>query len=364
MYGPQPLLPFFAQEFGVTEAQSALLITVTLLPLGFAPLSYGYILQAVSSVKLLRWSILALALTMMAFAGAGVFGVMVGVRFGQGLILPAAMTSLMTYISASTERAYLQRLMSFYIAATIAGGYLGRLLAGLSATYLTWQFFYYALAVLLLICFVALNKLPTQTQVKLARPSPQALWHTLTQGTYLTLYLIIFCTFFVFAGLLNFLPFRLADLWGQPSGLATSFMYTGYLVGIAVSLGSGRIIRFLHGQPNAIRLAFAVYGLALGLMLLPNTVILFVALLGFCGAMFLVHSVATGLANQMATDNQGLVNGLYVAFYYSGGVLGSYLPGLVYQRFGWTALIVVLMMVVGVGIVLTLGRGLDIQRNS
>jgi len=39
-----------------------------------------------------------------------------------------------------------------------------------------------------------------------------------------------------------------------------------------------------------------------------------------------------------------VVNGIYLAFYYSGGVLGSYLPGFVYRCFGWSSFVSILLL--------------------
>ena len=36
-------------------------------------------------------------------------------------------------------------------------------------------------------------------------------------------------------------------------------------------------------------------------------------------------------------------------FFYSGGVLGSFLPGIVYERYGWNALVAVLLGVATAG---------------
>nr|NIQ95663.1 MFS transporter [Desulfuromonadales bacterium]NIR33249.1 MFS transporter [Desulfuromonadales bacterium]NIS41849.1 MFS transporter [Desulfuromonadales bacterium] len=49
---------------------------------------------------------------------------------------------------------------------------------------------------------------------------------------------------------------------------------------------------------------------------------------------------------------RGLVNGLYVASYYAGGMVGSYLPGFAYQHFGWAGLVVVLEALVVCGFLL------------
>ena len=46
LYIPQPMLPLLAEEFGVAPGEAGLLMTVAMLPLAFAPVFYGYFLQA------------------------------------------------------------------------------------------------------------------------------------------------------------------------------------------------------------------------------------------------------------------------------------------------------------------------------
>lgn len=70
-------------------------------------------------------------------------------------------------------------------------------------------------------------------------------------------------------------------------------------------------------------------------MMLPqNFISFFIAFAVFCGAMFIIHSIAAPLVNRISNATASVTNGLYVSFYYSGGALGSYLPGLVYQGLG------------------------------
>ena len=66
IYPPQVLLPFFAERYAVTESQAALLTAIQMIPLGIAPLSYGYILESISAVKMLKWAILGLAVEQVA----------------------------------------------------------------------------------------------------------------------------------------------------------------------------------------------------------------------------------------------------------------------------------------------------------
>lgn len=357
-YAPQPLLPLFTRLFAVRESDAALLITATLLPLSIAPLSYGYLLESLAAIRLLRIALLVLALSEVGFALANSFPLLLGIRFVQGLVLPAALTSIMTYMAASVPASEIRHSMSAYVAATIVGGYLGRLLSGLGATYVDWHIFFLVLAVALLLCFVGVGQLGGATRISTSRPTMAAWREVVHDRDYMALYSSIFCLFFVFASLLNFLPFRLAEMQDQPSTLLTGFIYTGYMLGVVTALGSGRIAGVFGGDMRAMRVGFVCYMATLLLMMVPQVGILFANLFVFCGAMFLVHAVAAGRVNQMAVRRRGIVNGLYVAFYYAGGVVGSYAPGFIYERFGWNAFIMTLMLVAGVGLgALGLGRG-------
>ncbi|GAB4435078.1 MAG: MFS transporter [Anaerolineae bacterium] len=345
IYGPQPLLPLLAETYGVSRPQAALLITVTMFPLSLAPITYGYVLEAVPAARLLRLSVLVLGVTTLAFALANLFPLLVGLRFVQGLLLPAVLTSLMTYLSAWGQGQQMQRVMSVYVAATIAGGYFGRLLSGLSATFFDWHTFFLLLALALLAMVLPLGRLRVQAEIHGARPSPRLLLDALRHPVYLRVYAIIFGMFFIFAGMMNFLPFRLVELWGSPSQLLTGLMYTGYLVGVFTSLGSGWFIERLGGEQPVLRLGIGLYLLVLLATIGVGGWGLFGLLFLFCGAMFLVHATAAGWLNRLAERQKGIVNGLYISAYYGGGVLGSYLPGLLYERFSWTVFILSLAMV-------------------
>ena len=368
IYPPQVLLPFFAERYAITESQAALLTATSMIPLGIAPLSYGYILESMSAVKLLKWSILGLAVSQLAFVLAEMltdsFALLIIIRFGQGLLLPAAMTSLMTYLSGASEGKQLQRSMSIYVAATIVGGYAGRLLTGLTAEYVGWRWYYFALTALLVGNFVALGWLRKEMAVKAGRPSPRIILDALRGGEYLKIYGVIFCVFFVFSSFLNYLPFRLTALWGQTSESTVGIMYSGYLVGVVISLISPRLVTMFGSAINAIIAGVSAFAVVLLITMTSSTVLLFSVLLIFCGSMFLVHSVAVGLVNRLATENKGVVNGLYIAFYYSGGVLGSYLPGLIYERFGWSIFVWSLFAVAGIGLIIALTYKFGMEKQA
>ena len=128
--------------------------------------------------------------------------------------------------------------------------------------------------------------------------------------------------------------------------------YSGYLMGLLASLNAVTIQRWCDSVERTMVIALVFYLLALALLGVPSVALLLATMFLFCGAMFLTHATATGLLNLLAVEHKGMINGLYVAFYYGGGAIGSFLPGYVYRGAGWLGFIAVLLAVVGIALLL------------
>lgn len=340
LYGPQPLLPLYRHDFHIGIQGAAALITVSFAFLASAPLAYGVLLEAWPPRRVLQTALVVTALGCLAFAAAQNYGWLLAARTLQSAALPAAITTIMTLISAGSRQDRIQMAMSIYIASTIAGGFLGRLTSGAVAEFTDWRIFFLAVGIAMLGLVAAIWRLPpAKAAPQRERPTPRLIGTVLTNPDARTAYITIFCVFFTFTTLLSFLPFRLEQLAGHASPLQAGYMYTGYVMGIVTALAARRITRVLGGNRRAIILAGVCYVACTAALAIPHTGIIFTVMFPFCGAMFLIHSLAVGHVNERATRLRGLTNGLYVASYYLGGIMGSYLPGLLYQSMGWQALI-------------------------
>lgn len=360
LYAPQPILPLLSRELAVEPAQASLLITVSLLPLGLAPVVYGFILEAVPAKTLLRSAVLLLALSELPFLFADSFWLLFLTRFVQGLLLPAIFTALMTYLASMTGSERIRRVMSFYIAATITGGFAGRALSGVIASLGDWRTTFLLLLIGLLAAYALLLLLEADVRARFARPSIHAIGAVLGNRLFLKVYLIIFLVFFVFASLLNFLPFRLLELSEDVSEFRIALMYSGYLIGIVIALSSIAISRYCGGEIRTLLLGLVVYDFATLAFILPSVALVFAVMWLFCAGMFLVHSVLSGYLNHQAAGHRGIVNGLYVSFYYAGGTLGSFLPGYIYRHHGWEGYILSLLLLV----TLAVGIGAGLRKGA
>jgi len=347
LYAPQPLLPVIVASFGVSQTTAAALTTVSFLPLALAPLAYGPLLERFDPLRLLRWGVLLLALSEGAFFLAGRFEALMLLRLIQGLLIPALLTAAMTYLSQTSATEKVSRTMATYIAATIVGGLLGRICSGLFASLWGWRSSFLILGVSLVAAWVLLARLPD------ARPPRQAghgSWRrlpgVLRVPLFRRVYLMVFCFFFAFAAVMNFIPFRLQEISAAADELRIGLMYSGYLMGVVTALNAVRLVRRFGSERAVVCGGLTLYLAALLLLLIPKIACLFVAMFLFCGAMFLVHATAAGWLNRLSRESKGTVNGLYVASYYGGGMVGSFFPGFVYQSHGWPGFVAVLAAVV------------------
>jgi len=296
------------------------------------------------------------------FALADNYLVLLVLRGLQGLMIPAILTSIVTYISYSSSRQRVGRNIAVYIAATIVGGFLGRFLCGLCTDLFGWRVFFFALGLLLLLACLLLRAMARDVKMHYQQPRLGDISRQLTEPPFFRIYAAIFCLFFVFVGIMNFLPFELKRLDPSFREGGIGLLYLGYGMGIVVSLNARRIVQSCGGERPAIFAGIAVFAVGTLCFLAEHYVLKFAAMFVFCAGMFIAHSLLSGLVNTLSRDNKGIANGLYLCFYYTGGTLGSFLPGAVYHRLGWTAFLGQLLLMIAIAFLLL--RRLDDGRGD
>lgn len=357
LHMPQPLLPLLGSSFKVEMDTVSLIMSATFIPLTIIPVIAGILLNFLSPQKMILLAALMHAFVVFSVSMAENVYLVIFLRFIEGFFISAILTSNTTYISLRSSNKRIQFFMSYYIAFTIIGGLLGRVIGSIIATYLGWRACFQIMSLSLLLVipivyyFMEDLKLPKTQQSHYF--SLKNFKFILLDKTNFYIYIAVFCLFFVFSGITNFLPFRIKNIDKEISEMVIGFIYSGYITGIFISFIATKIIKLIGNERKTMLAGFFVYGFFLLIFSLPNLLLIFITMFGFCSGMFLVHSVASGYLNKMTTIQKSLVNGAYIAFYYSGGVLGSYLPGIVYKNFGWGSFIISLFILVFAGFFVT-----------
>ena len=236
------MLPMLAEQFSISSADAGLLMTATLLPLGLAPIIYGYFLQAIPAKLILSVAMTLLMLDQFAFYLASEFWHLILLRSLQGLLLPAIFTALMTYCATMVPKDRIRAVMGWYIGSTIVGGFAGRAIGGYFATLFDWRMAFVALGIMLIVPVILLRFVRADAEISFARLDAHTVFRILSNHTFRYAYLALFCVFFVYAGVLNVLPFRLQEIDPSISPMRISSLYIGYLIGVPVAVFNQRIL--------------------------------------------------------------------------------------------------------------------------
>lgn len=351
MYATQPLQPYFEEMLGISQFKASLFTTSILAPLSFASMFYGYFLEKTSIKKILIIAFFSFGVLEICFALSSSYFMLINIRGIQGLIAPAALTGIMSYISQTTPNDQVAGAIGAYIGITIIGGFLGRFLSGLFTDLFGWQFFFMMLGILLIIASLLLFRIKGNVSTSYIKPRLRDVATVFSKRYNFYVYFAIFGIFFVFQAILNFLPFELTSIGGEYSGSKTGIMYFGYAIGILISFNAARIIKFIGSAPKSIFLGTLIFFASLQLLRVENFMFMFFAMIVVCGGNFLAHSIATGYINKKAISYKAISNGLYVSFYYAGGALGSFVPGFFYGSGNWQIFLSVLSVFITVSLI-------------
>ena len=333
LYCVQPLMPLFTRAFGVSPAQSSLVLSLCTGFLALAIFFVGLFSQAVPRKRAMALSLFASAVLGTVAAAAPDWHSLLALRALQGLAMGGVPALAMAYLAEEVEPGTLGFAMGLYIGGSAFGGLSGRVITGLVSDHYGWRA---ALGTLGLLGVVAAALfvwlLPASRRYAPQRGRGWAgVWGDVRAGAASHLKNGPLCGLFALGGLLmgafvavyNYVGFRLLLPPFSLSQTFIGFIFVVYLVGIFASTWFGRLAD-RHGRGAMLS---AATGLALaGLLLtLSNWLPLLIAgIVVFTFGFFAAHAVASGWVGQMARGYKALAASLYLLVYYIGSsVLGS-----------------------------------------
>lgn len=344
MYATQPLQPLLAKEFDINMVQASQFTAVIMFSLAIAPIIYGYILESICPKKMLFVASLILLVTNLILSYSNSYEMFLTIRVIESLVIPAIITSCMS-ILANSDKKNVKYNMAIYVAATVFGGMVGRVISGFIATEFGWRAVFISLSIALFFALFFIRKLSFEGDTNLTKAKLSDVAEILKDRRFVLIYSLMFTTFFVFAGLLNILPFRMKELIPNATESQIGLLYLGYGMGIVVSLLSKKIIKILKNESNTILVGALIFTLVNFSFFSDNMLFVFFMLFIFCIGMFTIHSVSTGIANSIKESQKSLTSGMYLTFYYIGGAVGSVVPAMFYQLFGWNFTIILFISV-------------------
>jgi len=291
----------------------------------------------------------------LASALAPTFGILLACRALQGLCMPGLLTVGAPYVVEVFGPRLGGRAMGLYITALVSGGIIGRVGIALATTAFGWRW-----------PIGALSLLPAAGAVVMARTLPEApvqdntarRWDAvrrlarnrgLQQATAAASAL-----FFAFVGVFSFVTFRLERPpfdWSQAAGGLIFLMWGLGALGPLAGSAADR-----NGWRRVVLAALACGAGAVALSLPATAVTLIPALALLAAAMFCgVTAAQLGSATSTSAD-RGVASAMYFSVYYASGALGGYLPGLAWEHWQWTGVVVGCLAVLGAALVVCTAR--------
>lgn len=354
MYATQPLQPLLANEFNITITQASSFTAVIMFFLAVSPIVYGYILEHVHAKRVLFIALSLLLVTNLFLSFSNSYEYFLTIRIIEAIIIPAILTACMSILASDIKNS--KKNMSIYVASTVFGGLIGRIFSGYIATGFSWQAVFLSLSFGLLISIVLLRFLSHDVISKPSKAKMGDFLVLLKDKRLLNIYLLMFLTFFVFAGILNVLPFRIKDENPDITEAQIGLLYLGYGVGIIVSLFIHKIVNIYKNELNVILSGIVLFFIATALLLVNNSTFTFLMIFVFCMGMFTIHTLSTRIASSLYSSKKALTSGMYLSFYYIGGTFGSIIPPLIYSSFGWEVLIYICLLIISFSFLLLLNN--------
>jgi YNFM family putative membrane transporter len=348
MYVTQPILPVLSAEFRVPPATAGLSVSAVVLAIAAGSFLAGPLSDAFGRKRVMVGALALLVLPTLACAAVRSFPQLLALRAVQGLLIPGVTAVAVAWAGDHYAPGTLRAAVGAVIAASVAGGLLGRVASGLVAEHAGWRS-----AFLVSAGITAAGALGMALELPRGGP-PGAHWRGAFRGMVRHLgdrrllggFALGFCLFFAFIAVFTYLPYRLAAAPFRLSTDAIASAYLVYLAGIVVSPLAGRLAGRI--APERLMLAgLAVSAAGVGVTLAGSLPAIVAGLLVLVVGMFTAQAIGPSWVNEAAREAKGGANALYLAFYYVGGTLGSWLPGLAWQRWGWAGVVAASLSALG-----------------
>jgi YNFM family putative membrane transporter len=321
LYCVQPLLPLFAHVFHATETQAGLTISASTAGVALSAALLAAFGEQLNRKRTILAAMTALALCTLCTATATGLHTLAAWRFLQGLVTPGIFIITIAYVTEEFPALLVPRVMSTYVAGTVFGGFMGRLLGGIVAEHLGWH------AVFLLLGSAGLagaaltqRMLPHGRAIRPAAAGSRfaPVLRNLRNPRLLATFGIGFCMLFTLVSTFSYITFYLAAAPFHLSSAHIGYLFAVYLVGLVATLAIGTVLARIglrYGMLTAI--GSCLIGLALTLV--QHLVVVAIGLAFASSGVFIAQTCANSFLRDAAPEGSRVsAAGLYICAYYIG----------------------------------------------
>ena len=353
LFATQAILPALAQAYGVSPAEMGFAVNATTIGMAAGGLAVALLGRRLDRRRGILASLALLALPTALLATMPDLPLFTLLRIAQGLCMSTAFALTLAYLGEHTSAADAAGAFAAYITGNVASNLFGRLLAaglvdhwGLAANFHVFAALNLAGAVLV---WSSVARTPPMqlTELSYRRPFNSFLGH-LANPPLSVAFAIGFLILFAFIGTFTYVNFVLVRPPFSVGMMMLGVVYFVFLPSIVSTPLAGKVAARIGTRP-ALWSAFALAAAGLPFLLADRLSAVLIGLVLIAAGTFFAQATATGFVGRAAAIDRGAASGLYLASYFLGGLTGSAVLGVLFDRLGWTA------CVAGIGLSLALG---------
>lgn len=358
LFATQAILPSLAMHYGVAPSAMGVAVNATTLGMALSGLGVALFSARINRRVGIMAALFLLAVPTFLLAFAQDLLTFTLLRVAQGVLMAAAFTLTLAHLGERCSARAAAGAFAAYITGNVASNLFGRLLAAGLVDNLGIAANFYVFAALnaaggVLVFFTIRNA--RNMGAPMMQPAPWAAFAAhLANPALRTAFAIGFLILFAFIGVFTYVNFVLVRAPLSIATMSLGLVYFVFLPSIFTTPLAGRAVQ-AFGARTAIWLGLGLAMISLPLLLADELALVLAGMTLAAIGTFFAQAVATGFVSRAATADRGAASGLYLASYFLGGLVGSFVLGRLFDQFGWAA------AVGGVGVALLLASVLAVR---
>jgi YNFM family putative membrane transporter len=344
LFATQAILPSLARAYQVSPAAMGFAVNACTIGMAVAGLVVALFSHKIDRRRGLLASLTALAVPTALLAVAPDLTTFTLLRIAQGVCMASAFTLSLAYLGEVCSASAAGGAFAAYITGNVASNLIGRLVSAAVADHfgLDANFYFFAVLNLLgaVLVWFAVPRTATAVASHPVSRSPFDAWtQHLRNPRLCAAFGIGFCILFAFIGTYTYVNFVLVREPLSVGPMALGFVYFVFLPAVITTPLAGAVVK-RSGVQRTLWGSLGLAGLGLPLILLPSIGLVLAGLVLIGVGTFFAQASATGYVGQAATTDHASASGMYLAAYFTGGLVGTAVLGQVFDQFGWTACVV------------------------
>lgn len=364
LFATQVIIPGLTTRYGVSPATMGAAVSACTFGMAAASLIVALFSDRIERRAGIVLSLAVLSVPTVLLAWAPNVGVFALLRVLQGLCMATAFSLTLAYLGERMTGAAATQAFGAYVTGNVASNLVGRFVAsgvagawGIDASFYVFAGLNLAGAALVAATLHRSERMPEAPGA--ARPPLAAVRSHLADVRLRAGFAFGFCLLFVFIGVFSYVNFELGGERFGLSMMTLGFVYVVFLPSIFTTAQAGALVRRI-GLRSSAWLGLTIAATGVGLMASDWLPAMLAGMSLVAIGTFLAQAIATGFVSQSAAADRAAASGLYLACYFSGGLVGAVALGQVYSDYGWGAMSACVALVLAAAALLV--RFFDMRR--